>query len=145
MTSSDMTRNRGIREPLVRLRDEIRRVDEGLRPRLTATELDRFAHELRPDAEARIEIERAPDGDPVIIVRAVKRVFAPAAEHAPLASLTPRERDVAHLVARGMTNAEIARALGIRFGTVKDHVHKILRKLGLRSRQAIVAAVVARG
>jgi DNA-binding NarL/FixJ family response regulator len=51
--------------------------------------------------------------------------------------MTPREHQVAMLVVRGLTNKEIARQLGITEGTVKLHVHNILRKLGVRSRYAL--------
>jgi DNA-binding NarL/FixJ family response regulator len=44
--------------------------------------------------------------------------------------LSPREREVALLVARGLANKEIARELGLSNGTVKLHVHKIFLKLG---------------
>jgi DNA-binding CsgD family transcriptional regulator len=129
------------RDAFIRLRDEIRRADSGLRPALTAAELDAFAREIRPDAEARIEIQRL-EGEPMVVVRAVKRVREVRPPGGRLAALTPREREVASLIARGLTNAEIARELGIGFATVKDHVHNILGRLGVRSRQAIVAAVV---
>jgi len=56
-------------------------------------------------------------------------------------SLTPAERDVADLVARGLTNPEIAARLGVSAGTVKDHVSSALRKLGVRSRAELAAAV----
>jgi transposase len=48
--------------------------------------------------------------------------------------LTPREREVALLVERNLSNDEIARELGIKRGTVKIHVHKILKKGGLSRR-----------
>jgi DNA-binding NarL/FixJ family response regulator len=51
--------------------------------------------------------------------------------------LTPREYQVAMLVARGLTNKEIAHRLGVTEGTVKLHVHNILRKLGARNRYAL--------
>jgi LuxR family transcriptional regulator, regulator of acetate metabolism len=54
-------------------------------------------------------------------------------------ALTRRELDVLRLLARGQTNAAIARALVIREGTVKYHVKNILRKLGATSRADAVA------
>ena len=56
-------------------------------------------------------------------------------------SLTPAERDVADLVAAGLTNPEIAARLGVSPGTVKDHVSSVLRKLGVRTRAELAAAV----
>jgi DNA-binding NarL/FixJ family response regulator len=58
-----------------------------------------------------------------------------------LGDLTERERDVLVLVARGLANDEIAKALVVSVATVKTHVHRILGKLDLSSRaQAVVAA-----
>ncbi len=51
--------------------------------------------------------------------------------------LTRREQEVAALVARGLTNRQIASELTISEHTVANHVAKILRKLGLRSRSQI--------
>lgn len=59
----------------------------------------------------------------------------------PLAPLSPRERDVLRLIARGHSNRQIARDLSIGEQTVKTHVHSILVKLGLQDR--VQAAIFA--
>ena len=51
--------------------------------------------------------------------------------------LTVREQEVAFLVARGLTNRQIAQELSISEHTVANHVRKILKKLGLRSRAQV--------
>ncbi len=59
-------------------------------------------------------------------------------------TLTPRERDVAALVARGCTDRDIGRILGIGFSTVRTHLQRALEKRGCANR-AELAAQMARG
>ena len=59
------------------------------------------------------------------------------AASAAFALLTPRERAITCLVARGCSNKEIATACGISVATAKNHVHRVLRKLNLRRRSQV--------
>jgi DNA-binding NarL/FixJ family response regulator len=81
---------------------------------------------------------------PAITQRLIERFVArpPASEVAPaLAELSPRELDVLKLVARGLSNAEIAAELVVGEATIKTHVARVLRKLDVRDRvQAVVFA-----
>ncbi len=62
----------------------------------------------------------------------------------PAERLTPREQEIALLVRRGLTNRQIAQELSISASTANNHVAKILKKLGLRSRAQIAAWVTQR-
>ena len=96
-------------------------------------------------------IRRAMRGESVIaddmtgkLVSAFQAASAPAAlaaSPAPGEGLSPREREIVRLIARGASNKEIGRELGIAETTVKIHVQHVLRKLGLTSR--VQAAVYA--
>ena len=68
---------------------------------------------------------------------------APAAD--PLEALSPREREILRLIARGDSNKGIARELDIAETTVKIHVQHILRKLGLSSRVQAAVYLTGRG
>jgi DNA-binding NarL/FixJ family response regulator len=130
-------------DAMLRLRRAVDEADAGRRPPLSAPELERFAREIRPDADqASIEINRR-DGATAIIIRAAVRRRREPESDSRLNGLTSREREVARLVADGLTNKEIAGRLNLATSTVKDHVHNILERLQLRSRQEIVALVVS--
>ena len=87
---------------------------------------------------------------PAITRRLVERFAVPAptpadtsskAPPAEISALTPRELEVFRLLARGLSNAELAGQLHLSEATVKTHVARILAKLRLRDRaQAVVAA-----
>jgi DNA-binding NarL/FixJ family response regulator len=83
--------------------------------------------------------------DPVITRRLISRFTlaarGPGGLPGELRQLTARELDVLRLLARGLSNIEIARELVVEENTVKTHVSRILMKLGLRDRvQAVVLA-----
>lgn len=73
-------------------------------------------------------------GFPLVVVDAPQPSF--------LDRLSPREREVARLLAKGQSNKELAAALGISLGTVKDHVHAVLRKSGCSSRLEVASAFI---
>ena len=76
-----------------------------------------------------------------MIADLVSRHAAPRRSADELARLTPRETEVLELLARGMSNAEIAAGLFVSEERVKTHVGKVFSKLGLRDRaQAVVIA-----
>jgi DNA-binding NarL/FixJ family response regulator len=79
--------------------------DSLLSPSITRRVIDRMAHQPNPELD-----------------------------HTTLDALTPRERDVLRLIARGLTNREIAATLVVEESTVRTHVKRILMKLHLRDR-----------
>jgi DNA-binding NarL/FixJ family response regulator len=81
--------------------------------------------------------------DPLVAARVVETLAADGDEE-PLHRLTPREREVLVLIARGFANKRIARELELSEKTVKTHVGHVLAKLGVSDRtQAAVVAVRA--
>lgn len=101
-------------------------------PRLPISELLELAG-LRGESGITIDFDAADElGHPLVVLRRVET-------HLPKLSL--REREVAALVAEGLSNKEIASRLSISVATVKDHVHHILSKTGLSNRTALTAAL----
>lgn len=128
---------------------------------LTTYDLDAYVYEALKAGAAGFMLKASPPdrlAQAIEVVAAGEALLAPAltqrliAEHvrrpppvtgvpAALRHLTEREREVLALVARGLSNEEIAATLVVSHATVKTHLNHILGKLGLRSRaQAVVAA-----
>ena len=76
-----------------------------------------------------------------VIDRLAQQPTPNLADRAKLDQLTAREREVLELVARGLSNREIAAALVVEESTIRTHVKRVLGKLGLRDRiQAVIYA-----
>ncbi|MEU9831168.1 response regulator transcription factor [Streptosporangium sp. NPDC048047] len=126
---------------------------------LTTFDLDEYAFAALKTGAAGFLLKDVPPADLVSAIRSVHSgdaVVAPSttrrllerfavhlpspgtAEPAALNGLTAREREVLVLVARGLSNAEIAGRLVLAEATVKTHLGRILAKLGLRDRTQVV-------
>jgi DNA-binding NarL/FixJ family response regulator len=96
------------------------------------------------DADGLVEAVRVvARGDGLISPAVTRRLISAFAEQpmrreaspgAAMAALTPREREVLSCIGRGLSNAEIAKALDMAEATTKTHVSRVLNKLGLKSR-----------
>lgn len=96
-----------------------------------------------PSADIAAAIREVHAGRSVVSPRATKALIDRIARAAPeaaavAADLTGRERDVLALLARGFSNAEIARELFVAESTVKTHIGSMTRKIGVRDRLHIV-------
>jgi DNA-binding NarL/FixJ family response regulator len=121
---------------------------------VTTFDLDEYVHQALRNGAAGFLLK---DSGPALLVEAVRAAvsgdalispsitvrllehLSPPAPSGDDGGLSPRELDVVKLVARGLTNAEIARQLFISVGTVKTHLGSVLIKLGARNRVEIAA------
>ncbi len=105
-----------------------------------------FALKRRPLEELLDAIRIVSSGDGLLAPSVTRRLIAhfakqhssPATNRKDLARLTEREREVLLLVARGLSNAEIAGELHMGLRTAKTHVSRVLTKLGARDRTQLV-------
>lgn len=128
---------------------------------LTTFDLDEYVYEALKAGASGFLLKDVPRAQLVAAVRAVaagdqllspsilRKLIEEFVRHGPrepgipaaLAHLTERELDVLRLVARGQSNAEIAKELYLSEATVKTHLGHVLQKLGLRDRvHAVVLA-----
>ena len=132
---------------------------------LTTFDLDEYVYEaLRAGASGFLLKDTDPDalleairivaaGEALLAPSVTRRLIAefarrPAQVHAPLGELehlTDREREVFELVARGLSNGEIATELFISPATAKTHVSRVMMKLGARDRAQLVAQAYESG
>ena len=104
-----------------------------------------FLLKTAPPHQLVAAIHTVHDGDALLAPASTRRLIEQfarrTATNATLDELTARERDVLRLLARGLTNAEIAAELVVEPSTVKSHVAGVLAKLEVRDRvQAVVFA-----
>ena len=122
-------------EALGRLRDALAAVTSCQGRRVPREALASLSEALPAGMGMTIDFDAAEVlGHPMVVLRP-----AGARDGTGFDTLSPREREVAGLVATGLRNKDIAIALGISLATVKDHVHRILTKTGLDSRAAVAA------
>ena len=133
---------------------------------LTTFDLDEYVYEaLRAGASGFLLKDTPPEqlvaaihvvaqGDSLLSPSITRRVISefvkgngpkPQAQFPRLDDLTARELEVLMLIARGLSNAEIAKSLFVSETTVKTHVARILMKLGLRDRVQVVVLAYEAG
>ena len=121
---------------------------------VTTFDLDEYVHRALRNGAAGFLLK---DSGPALLVEAVRAAvsgdalispsitvrllehLSPPAPTGDDGGLSPRELDVVKLIARGLTNAEIAAQLFISVGTVKTHLSSTQTKLGLRNRVEVAA------
>ena len=106
-----------------------------------------------PPADLLAAIRVIAAGDALLAPAITRRLIAEFARRpepgrqpaATLDSVTDREREVLTLIARGLSNAEIAQALHVTMATAKTHVGRLLAKLGARDRAQLVMVAYETG
>jgi DNA-binding NarL/FixJ family response regulator len=112
-----------------------------------------FALKSRPVEELLAAIRLVADGEALLAPSVTRRLIAhfsshdrrSVAGHPDLDQLTEREREVLALVARGLSNSEIAASLHVSLPTVKTHVSRTLAKVGARDRTQLVVVAYESG
>ncbi len=128
-------------QSLARLRKLVAGLHNHVGGAVPVEQLVRLTEDVRLDCGLTVDFEASRSlGHPMVVLRAAPE----GASGADLAGLSKRERQIAGLIAEGLSNKEIARRLFLALATVKDHVHRILVKTGMPNRAAIAARHAAR-
>lgn len=123
--------------PLRAVRDILKNGLPQAGPSAMSADAVAIAMALPPHVGVTIDYDAVTDlGYPLVIVSTQHSALPPWFN-----ALSQREQQVARCIARGDSNKEIARTLGIAPSTIKDHVHKILVKSGLAGRTQITASL----
>jgi DNA-binding NarL/FixJ family response regulator len=112
-----------------------------------------FALKSRPLDELLTAIRVVAEGEALLAPSVTRRLIAhfsrasrgPAERRRDFGQLTEREREVLSLLARGLSNTELAAALYVSLPTIKTHVSRILTKLGARDRTQLVVLAYEAG
>jgi DNA-binding CsgD family transcriptional regulator len=122
---------------------EVLDIDEGLwdHIRLATSFIERQRGPSAPqDPAASAVVVRRPGGQPVVVVlldRQTETLSPDASDLCHRFNLTPRESEVALLLAQRMSCREIANRLDVSFHTARSHTEKIMMKLGVRSKNDV--------
>jgi len=110
-------------------------VEVGIATRLLAESPERLGYLLKDRVMAPDDfvdaLERVAEGGSALDPQIVSRLLGGARDGGPVASLTPREREVLELVAEGLSNQAISERLAIALRSTEKHVSTIFTKLGL--------------
>jgi len=90
-------------------------------------------------------VRAAAAGETVIAPATLDRVIAAGHSDAPVGLLTDRELEVLRLVADGLDTREVAARLDLSVHTVRNHLQRCIRKLGVHSKTQAVSAAIRRG
>lgn len=108
--------------------------------RLATSVIDRQSGSPKPRDNASVVLVQHPGGEPVVVVLFDRNAPALSADQLDLChrfNLTPRESDVAVLLAQRMSCREIANRLNMSFHTARCHTEKIMLKLRVRSKNDV--------
>jgi DNA-binding CsgD family transcriptional regulator len=130
----------GSRPGQLKLKGDVLSLPKEVFPEGFGPRRDRLAFEVDGELSAQLSLTAHSRGQTVggliadLIARGLQQDLLRSQAEAALASLTPREQEVAWLTARGHTNPQIAEALIVSPETVKTHVAHVLEKFGVRSK-----------